>query len=208
MCLLKVLVLWSGKNFFKNSRTITFQVVIELGLRECNHIFAFSFSEKGNNLNLTMSSPILLKCKVAHTSSNSLKCEYALSESRPWNLGSNCITPGFISKFPTLGGTTMQEGVVVRVGWRYSRKLLALWLTSTLLLLSFRPFRSLLLLSLPDPLDIGDGLKGLDGFGDSKFSILLLIGDSFLLNLCPEFLCQIGGGLSFLLGILKFIYFF
>jgi len=53
-------------------------------------------------------------------------------------------------------------------------------------------------LPIPDPLAIGDGLKG-----DSKFSILLLIGDSFLLNLCPESLCQIGGGLSFFLGILK-----
>ena len=148
-CFLKVLVLWGGKNFFKNLRTISFQVVIELALRECSHhALALSFKEKGNNLNLITSSLTLFKWRVAHTSSSSFKWRYALSESRPWNLGNSWITPGLISKFPAVAGTTIHEGAVVLVGCRYSSKDLLLWLTTPFSFSFWFWFLSLLLLLL------------------------------------------------------------
>ena len=107
ICRLRVFVLCVGKNFFKNSLVISCQVAMVLGLRECSHDLAFSLRENGNNFNLTISSLILLYCRVEHTSSNSLRCRYGLSESSPWNFGSSWIIPGFMSKVPPMLGITI-----------------------------------------------------------------------------------------------------
>ena len=113
----------------KNAFVISSHVPIDLGLKEYNQLFALSLSEKGKNFNLTMLVTSARLLNVATTSSNSRICTYGLSFSNPWKVGKRLIMSSLKSKFGILLGNIMHEGVVVRVGCKYSCSVLG-WTSS------------------------------------------------------------------------------
>ena len=91
ICLLKDLVLWGGKNFFKNYSYILFEVLIDLNLRFCNLVLALSFDEKWKTFNLIIFVLQFWSVYVLQTFSKSLRCKYGFSYSKLWNVGKSWI---------------------------------------------------------------------------------------------------------------------
>ena len=58
---------------------------------------------------------------MIHTSSNSFKCKYGLSYSKPWKLGSNEIIPGLNLKLLALRVKIKHDGLEFQGGCKYSR---------------------------------------------------------------------------------------
>ena len=57
---------------------------------------------------------------MLQTSSNSLRCKYGFSRSKPLKEGNNWIIPGLKLKWDALGGKTIHEGALVLVGFMWS----------------------------------------------------------------------------------------
>jgi hypothetical protein len=53
---------------------------------------------------------------VLQTSSNSLKCKYGFSRSKPWQEGKSWIISDLKLKWDASGGKTIHEGALVLVG--------------------------------------------------------------------------------------------
>ena len=124
ICLLKEFVLWEGKNFFKNCCCISFQARMNPDLRFYNHVLALSFNEKWKSFNLMM---FILQFKllyVLQTSSNSFKCKYGFSISKPWKVDKSWIMSGLKLKWDASGGKTMHDGALVLVGFMWSLSVL------------------------------------------------------------------------------------
>ena len=68
---------------------------------------------------------------MLQTSSNSLKCKYGFSRSKPWKEGKSWIMPGLKLKWDASGGKTMHDGALVLVGFMWSlsvlTQLFSLW---------------------------------------------------------------------------------
>jgi len=54
---------------------------------------------------------------VLQTSSNSLKCKYGFSRSKPWKEGKSWIMPDLKLKWDASGGKTMHDHALVLVGF-------------------------------------------------------------------------------------------
>jgi len=54
---------------------------------------------------------------VLQTSSNSLKCKYGFSRSKPWKVGKSWIISGLKLKWDASGGKTIHDGALVLVGF-------------------------------------------------------------------------------------------
>ena len=61
---------------------------------------------------------------MLQTSSNSLKCKYEFSRSKPWKEGKSWIMPGLKLKWDASGGKTMHDGALVLVGFIWSLSVL------------------------------------------------------------------------------------
>jgi len=61
---------------------------------------------------------------VLQTSSNSLKYKYGFSRSKPWKVGKSWIIPDLKLKWDASRGKTMQDGVLVLVGFMWSLSVL------------------------------------------------------------------------------------
>ena len=66
---------------------------------------------------------------MLQTSSNSLKCKYGFSNSKPWKVGKSWIIPGLKLKWEASGGKTIHDGALVLVGFMWSLSVLT-WLFS------------------------------------------------------------------------------
>jgi len=66
---------------------------------------------------------------VLQTSSNSLKCKYGFSNSKPWKVGKSWIIPDLKLKWEASGGKTIHDGAFVLVGFMWSLSVL-IWLFS------------------------------------------------------------------------------
>ena len=66
---------------------------------------------------------------MLQTSSNSLKCKYGFSRSKPWKEGKSWIMSGLKLKWDASGGKTMHDGALVLVGFMWSLSVL-IWLSS------------------------------------------------------------------------------
>ena len=66
---------------------------------------------------------------MLQTSSNSLKCKYGFSNSKPWKVGKSWIIPGLKLKWDASGGKTIHDGALVLVGFMWSLSVLT-WLFS------------------------------------------------------------------------------
>jgi hypothetical protein len=68
---------------------------------------------------------------VLQTFSNSLKCNYEFSRSKPWKEGKSWIMSGLKLKWDASGGKTIHEGALVLVGFMWSlnvlTRLFSLW---------------------------------------------------------------------------------
>jgi hypothetical protein len=54
---------------------------------------------------------------VLQTSSNSLKCKYGFSNSKPWKIGKSWIIPGLKFKWDASGGKIIHDHALVLVGF-------------------------------------------------------------------------------------------
>jgi len=61
---------------------------------------------------------------VLQTSSNSLKCKYGFSKSKPLKEGKSWIMSGLKLKWDASGGKTIHEGALVLVGFMWSLSVL------------------------------------------------------------------------------------
>ena len=61
---------------------------------------------------------------MLQTSSNSLKCKYEFSRSKPWKESKSWIMSGLKLKWDASGGKTMHEGALVLVGFMWSLSVL------------------------------------------------------------------------------------
>jgi len=61
---------------------------------------------------------------VLQTSSNSLKCKYGFSNSKPWNVGKSWIISGLKLKWEASGGKTIHDGAFVLVEFMWSLSVL------------------------------------------------------------------------------------
>ena len=61
---------------------------------------------------------------MLQTSSNSLKCKYGFSRSKPWKEGKSWIMSGLKLKWDAPGGKTIHEGALVLVGFMWSLSVL------------------------------------------------------------------------------------
>ena len=66
---------------------------------------------------------------MLQTSSNSLKCKYGFSNSKPWKVGKSWIISGLKLKWDASGGKTIHDGALVLVGFMWSLSVLT-WLFS------------------------------------------------------------------------------
>jgi len=66
---------------------------------------------------------------VLQTSSNSLKCKYGFSNSKPWKVGKSWIIPGLKLKWEASGGKTIHDRALILVGFMWSLSVLT-WLFS------------------------------------------------------------------------------
>jgi len=68
---------------------------------------------------------------VLQTSSNSLKCKYGFSRSKPWKVGKSWIMHGLKLKWDASGGKLIHDGALVLVGFMWSlsvlTRLFSLW---------------------------------------------------------------------------------
>jgi hypothetical protein len=68
---------------------------------------------------------------VLQTSSNSVKCKYGFSTSKPWKEGKSWIMHGLKLKWDASGEKTIHEGALVLVGFMWSlsvlTRLFSLW---------------------------------------------------------------------------------
>ena len=69
---------------------------------------------------------------MLQTSSNSLKCRYGFSNSKPWKVGKSWIIPGLKLKWDASEGKTIHDGALVLVGFIWSlsvlTRLFSLWI--------------------------------------------------------------------------------
>jgi hypothetical protein len=68
---------------------------------------------------------------VLQTSSNSLKCKYGFSRSKPWKEGKSWMMPSLKLKWDASWGKTIHKGALVLVGFMWSlsvlTQLFSLW---------------------------------------------------------------------------------
>jgi len=68
---------------------------------------------------------------VLQASSNSLKCKYGFSRSKPWKIGKSWIIPGLKLKWDAREGKTIHDGALVLIGFMWSlsvlTRLFSLW---------------------------------------------------------------------------------
>jgi len=61
---------------------------------------------------------------VLQTFSNSLKCKYGFSSSKPWKIGKSWIMLGLKLKWDASGGKIIHDGALVLVGFMWSLNVL------------------------------------------------------------------------------------
>jgi len=86
-------------------------------LRFCSHVLALSFNEKGKSFNLMVFMLQFKSLEVVQTSSNSLKCKYGFSNSKPWKVGKSGIISSLKLKWDASGGKIIHDRALVLVGF-------------------------------------------------------------------------------------------